>query len=180
MDKQIAVTAVDRAMENGGLAKIEQDMLEAEQVFLHWMEDQSATPMKLSKSTGVPVKRIKELLATGEFQKKYMEVQQGFTAIAEPYLKARAKDHMQGVLARLSDIVERGEDKDAIAASRVIADLATTKEAVSGTTINVDNRVLQVAAEGMRANIADVQRALAAQLDSNIVEATEVRTTKRG
>ena len=177
--KAVMQAGIDNAVKNGGLAKIEQDMVKTEQVFLHWIEDTSMTPNKLAVKAGITLKEARDMLATGEFQRKYMEVQQGFTEIAEPYLKARAKEVMQSVMGRLETIVEVGSDKDAIAAGRLIADLATTKEMVHGTTINVDNRVLQVAADGMR-DMAAVQRALAAQLDSNIVEATEVRTAKRG
>lgn len=176
--KTLVSAGVDSALKNGGVATIEEGVLDVERVFIHWLDSgMTATPHKLSKETGVAVKEIKEMLASGVFQKKYMEVQEGFTEIAEPYLKARAKQTMENVMGRLSQIVDQGQDKDAIAAGRLIADLATTKSAAVETNINVDSRVLQLAADGLK-DMDEVRKALAAQLDSNIIESTEIRTKK--
>lgn len=178
MDSAITEAGIERALENTGAAKIEADIVEVERLFIHWLEDINTTPRKLAKKSGVSERRVKEVLASGVFQKKYMEVQQGFNEVAEPYLKSRAQDTMQQVMGRLADIVEHGLDKDAIAAGRLIADLAGTKSSMNEMNINIDSRVLQIAADGLK-DMDEVRRALSSQLDSNIIEATEIRTARR-
>lgn len=178
MTDKIVERGTELALKNGGAAKIQQEILETEQVFIHWLDDMGASPMSLAKRSGVPTKQVKEMLASGVFQKKYLEYSDGFTEVAAPYLKARAQNVMEKVVNRLEKIIDYGEDKDAISAGRLLSDMASTSQSKVETSVNIDARVLKIAADGFR-DMDQVNRALSAQMDSNIIEATEVKTARR-
>lgn len=159
---------VDRAISAGGLGVIADDLLEVERVFLIWAEDPGQSVAEIAKRSGSRVGTIRRLLATGEFQRRYEQEMSGLREVAEPYMRARARELVDITIRRLGGIVEAGEDRDAIAASKVLIGLISGPEASTPTTqINVDARTLQIAQAGLH-NTEDVKRVLTSAIAGNI------------
>lgn len=159
---------VDRAISAGGLGVIADDLLQVERIFLIWAEDPGQSVAKIAGKAGVGTATVRRLLATGEFQRRYEQEAAGLREVAEPYMRARAREMVDAVISRLAAVVEAGEDRDAIAASRTLIDLIKQPD-VHTVTNNyaVDARTLQIAQAGLK-GIDDARKLLTASIAGNI------------
>lgn len=177
MSTAIVKAAVDRAMKEGGLKQIEADIIEVENLFLQWSTDPKQSVNKLSDATGMTHKRIKEVLATGEFQRRYLEDTAGFREVAQEYTRARAADVMDAVIGRMAEIVEKGDPRDAIGAARVLTSMMENAAPKQVNVEHMDTRVLQIAAKGIE-TVEDLKKIMSAAADGNISRVEEERAAR--
>jgi hypothetical protein len=164
------------------LAAIQEDVMEAERLFIVWMQADDRRATVLAEATGIPVARVRAYLRKGDFQQRYIEETARFRAAAAPYARTRAAELVDSMVDRLGRIVENGEDRDAIAATRVLTGmLATNDDGVETRSVHIDVRVLEAAGKIVQSGELtpeDGTRMLRAALAQN-VDATTDRMTAR-
>ncbi len=169
---------IDKAMGSGALAVIQSDILETESVFIAWISEENKAATNLAAVSGVPVARVRKLVRTGHFQQRFNEETERFRQAAAPYMRTRAAESIDSVVHRLESIVDKGEDKDAIGAARVLVSMVDEKQPDRVEVNTVDVRVLQVAEQGVN-SLADVRRILSASIEGNIGNVEEHRSQRR-
>lgn len=179
MDDQVIERGVELALGARARGELQREVQDVERMFLVWLEEGQPGPRKLAALTGVSEGEARKVLRSGVFQRRYMEETEGFRAIAAPYVKTRAQAVMDDVIDRLHEIVTRGDEKAAVAASRVLAGMIENdKVEVHANQAVVDARVLSIASDGLR-SIDDVRRLVAASIDGNVSAVEESRAARR-
>lgn len=171
---------VKRALDNAradAVQTIEAEIIEVERLYLEWVSDRSQSVPKLAEKTGLAQARVREILKTGEFQKRYIEDSSGFREVAKQYTRARAEEVMDSVIGRMTEIVEDGEARDAIGAARVLWSMVEDSGPKEVNQTYVDQRVLQLASEGIK-SVDDLRRINAFAIDGNISRVAEERNAK--
>lgn len=179
MDKEheqmIIEAGIDSAVRGGARGEIQRDVQDVERMFYIWLDEGQPGPTKLAELSGVPLAMARKVLRSGEFQSRYMEESARFREVAAPYLRSRAQGVMDDVIDRLHQIVKDGDDRDSIAAGRVLASMVEPgKVEVNAQTAVVDARVLSITEKGLD-SIEDVRKLVAAHIDANVGAVEEQR-----
>ena len=184
MDDVIDVDGVVRAAVSrpDAVTAMQEDVMEAERLFLVWMQADDRRVNTLAEATGIPATRVRRYLRHGGFQERYLEATDRFRKAAQPYAQALAAEQVDAVIQRLATIVETGGDSDAIAASRLILKTLEGTSENDKPVVNIDVRVLQAAGEIVsqgKVTPAAGMKMLRAQLAQNVDDTTEQMNSKR-